>query len=558
MQKTDLLRFKSDTEKLWGIYRGVVEDRDDPLRLGRCRVRVMGVQTEEQGGDLNKVPYDELQWAEPIGPNFEGSISGSGAFCVPLQGSHVMVFYENGNMMQPRYFGSVSGYPIDGDKYSQLDPQDGFRDPDVKYPLEDHIVESDWQRLSKIDKLGETYLLLKEENLDLVVPIAFEGTPWDEQPPMFDAEYPQNNVFATHDDFEENIVIELDATFGKERFAWWHPSKSYMEINFEGRMTFRNTLHRWDICDGMVHMHYMSYHFKTIDDDMVFLMEKSEFREIKSKRWTKIHETDWRNVIGDSHELLDSNEIVVILEDRDTYIGGDDTFQVAGERFVTVAGAHKELTEGDKESVISGDMIKYISGAYEKNVVGDYTMTIEGNNFRSIGANDEKYVVGEIRHSTDEVANHYAADNFIIQSDETVSTYGDTQNIMRSRGECVVQSTESTVEIVAFDNALIGAPNIELIAPTVIIGGTGAAVQAGGVSFTAGPLVMLGVPVTGVAPGGSAHLTTEDPEYIDLTEPAVPPLPADPIDSVDPPEPNIPEEIVLVDVPIEMPEPGCP
>ncbi len=542
MQKTDLLRFKSDTEKLWGIYRGVVEDRKDPLRLGRCRVRVMGVHTEELTGELNGVPVDELQWAEPIGPNFEGSISGSGAFCVPLNGSHVMLFYENGNMMQPRYFGSVPGFPVDPDKYSQKEPKDGFRDPKKIYPLDSHLDEQDWQRLSRVDKLGETYLKLKADHLDVGVPIAFDGTAWDEQPPMYEAKYPHNNVFATHKDYDTNIVVELDSTEEKERFAWWHPSLSYMEINNKGKMTFRNTFHRWDICDGQVHMHFMDYHFKTIDDTMVFLMEKDEFREVKGKRWTKIALTDWRYVEGDSYEDLQSSEIVSILEDRDTYIGGDDTKQIDGELFVTVAGNYQQYVESDKESVIDGDMIKYISGSYEKFVTSDYTSTIEGSTFRSIGVNDEKYVVGDIKHWTDESENHYAGVNYVVQAVGAVSTYGENQNIMASDGEAVVKAP--SIEVVAtLDYVLVGAPTIELIGPTINIGGVGSIVNLG---------------TAGVAPVGADPIITDDPDYVDVNQPEAPPLPVEPIEADDPPAPYIPPKIPLIDVPTKMPEPGCP
>ena len=32
-------------EFVW--WQGVVEDRDDPLKLGRCRVRIVGYHTDE-------------------------------------------------------------------------------------------------------------------------------------------------------------------------------------------------------------------------------------------------------------------------------------------------------------------------------------------------------------------------------------------------------------------------------------------------------------------------------------------------------------------------------
>ena len=42
---------------------GVVEDRDDPQRLGRCKVRIFGYNIE----DLSILPTDDLPWAMEIG-----------------------------------------------------------------------------------------------------------------------------------------------------------------------------------------------------------------------------------------------------------------------------------------------------------------------------------------------------------------------------------------------------------------------------------------------------------------------------------------------------------
>ena len=41
---------------------GVVEDRIDPLKLGRYRVRILGYHTE----DNNLIPTEELPWAYPL------------------------------------------------------------------------------------------------------------------------------------------------------------------------------------------------------------------------------------------------------------------------------------------------------------------------------------------------------------------------------------------------------------------------------------------------------------------------------------------------------------
>lgn len=76
---------------------GVVEDRFDPLELGRCRVRVFGVHTDNKG-DL---PTVDLPWSMPITPINSASTSGVGTSPTGIvQGSWVVGFYLDGEDRQ--------------------------------------------------------------------------------------------------------------------------------------------------------------------------------------------------------------------------------------------------------------------------------------------------------------------------------------------------------------------------------------------------------------------------------------------------------------------------
>ncbi|MCK5015886.1 MAG: hypothetical protein KAS32_02345, partial [Candidatus Peribacteraceae bacterium] len=143
--KNSLTDFRTDVDKLWGIYRGVIEDNKDKELLCRCRVRVLGVHDElKRKDDVNGIPTEELPWSHPCYSLFEGSVSGNGAWAVPLQGTYCFVFFENGNMMQPRYFLTAPGMP-------ELPPDGemGFNDPDEEWPDEDWLEEPDTHRLMK-------------------------------------------------------------------------------------------------------------------------------------------------------------------------------------------------------------------------------------------------------------------------------------------------------------------------------------------------------------------------------------------------------------------------
>lgn len=88
---------------------GCVEDRSDPLRMGRCRVRIMGYHTD----DLELLPTEDLPWAIPVGPTTSAGTSGVGwSPTGPVEGSWVVGFFADGQDAQhPMFFGTVGSIP---------------------------------------------------------------------------------------------------------------------------------------------------------------------------------------------------------------------------------------------------------------------------------------------------------------------------------------------------------------------------------------------------------------------------------------------------------------
>ena len=111
----------------WWI--GVVEDRMDPEKMGRCRVRIFGYHTD------NKVllPTKDLPWATPIQPITSAAISGIGSSPLgPLEGTWVIGFFLDGeDMQQPAIFGTIAtkaakkAFSVLEDKPSVTNPNDG-------------------------------------------------------------------------------------------------------------------------------------------------------------------------------------------------------------------------------------------------------------------------------------------------------------------------------------------------------------------------------------------------------------------------------------------------
>ena len=101
---------------------GVVENRNDPAKLGRVQVRCLGYHTE----DLDKIPSDDLPWAHVMHPVTDPSMQGLGNSPTFLtEGSWVVGFFRDANeKQQPVIMGSLPGVPA-----SAADATKGFNDP---------------------------------------------------------------------------------------------------------------------------------------------------------------------------------------------------------------------------------------------------------------------------------------------------------------------------------------------------------------------------------------------------------------------------------------------
>ena len=117
-------------------WHGVVEDRKDPLMIGRCRVRILGWHT----ADKAELPTNMLPWAYPVMPITSASQTNAGDAPVgPVEGTWVMGYYRDGELAQePVMIGTMPGIP---ENYAKQNT--GFNDSRLD------TVSADRQAMSK-------------------------------------------------------------------------------------------------------------------------------------------------------------------------------------------------------------------------------------------------------------------------------------------------------------------------------------------------------------------------------------------------------------------------
>lgn len=108
-----MINFAGKENFVW--WTGVVEDVDDPEKLGRVRVRIIGLHE-------SNIVTDELPWASPIMPLNSASAGGIGTSPTGVVvGSWCMGFFRDGEYAQdPIIWGTVPGKiaSVDGNKRS--------------------------------------------------------------------------------------------------------------------------------------------------------------------------------------------------------------------------------------------------------------------------------------------------------------------------------------------------------------------------------------------------------------------------------------------------------
>ncbi|MCK9369123.1 hypothetical protein M0R04_04145 [Candidatus Dojkabacteria bacterium] len=227
-------------------FTGIVEDRQDPIKLGRCKVRCVGWHSDNK----MQLPTEMLPWAIPL-----FAVNNTSTYA-PREGDMIFGFFLDGNAGQnPVMIGVFPSIPLkavnsqsafednrseDLLKKSPRLPQskeyksDGTgvtikeSDRGIHYP---HVLdEPTTSRLARNDaeSIDKTYV--KERKDNRITGIKTSNGSWDEPLSQYGTVYPYNNVRET----ESGHIMEFDDTPGKERVHIAHRTGTFTEFAPDG------------------------------------------------------------------------------------------------------------------------------------------------------------------------------------------------------------------------------------------------------------------------------------------------------------------------------------
>tara|TARA_Y100000748_G_scaffold303553_1_gene309025 strand:- start:1295 stop:2479 length:1185 start_codon:yes stop_codon:yes gene_type:complete len=363
-------------------FTGVVEDRNDPDKLGRVRVRCLGFHTE----NLVDIPTADLPWAHVMHPVTDPSMQGMGntpSFLV--EGTWVVGFFTDAKeKQQPIIMGTLPGKPS-----TAPDDTKGFSDPNKVYPslalptsghgtdkeennysTETKFFESDTNRLARNDdalvgwdekeeaNTPHSMLKAKEDARTKNIPIAnttddetdSKQQEWSEQTSTYAAVYPKNHVFET----ESGHIKEYDDTTDAERIHEYHKSGTFTEIAATGNKHTRIVGTNYEIIAGSDYVNVKGDVFLTIDSNC--------------KTYIK----------GDWDIQVDGNKTEVVKKNVTETYGTENTehshtVSVTGKRAETVSNTVTETYEDAKTETVTGA----VSETYKANQTTNITGTLD-------------------------------------------------------------------------------------------------------------------------------------------------------------------------------------
>ena len=335
-------------------FTGVVEDRNDPEKTGRVRVRIVGVHTANK----TLLPTVDLPWALVILPSTASGISGIGQSPLGLlEGSWVFGFFRDSDMQQePVILGSLPGYPIE-----LADTRKGFYDPSGIYPR--YKDEPDVHRLAVNNEDNPALALLlrqatritgvptadynTQELADGTTSAASDGTTWNQPEIPYNADYPYNHVYES----ESGHVKEYDDTPGAQRIYEAHRTGTSYEIDKNGNKT--------DIIKG-------DHYTLTSANNLHYIQGNSDIT-ISGRHKIYLNKDGLLNnhydiQIGPNANIniqVDNGDINVNSTNGRINVnsGGDYNLKVGGNMTVAVSGSMNTVVEGNNTENTTGAKI---------------------------------------------------------------------------------------------------------------------------------------------------------------------------------------------------------
>ncbi len=409
---------------VWFI--GVVEDRTDPLKVGRCRVRCLGYHQQ----DVNELKTEDLPWAQLLIPtNSQNEIK------PPKEGSWVMGFFKDGDRCQePMIISLIPGIPtvspedkktegfydkgtdkdkrpfppkelkysVDGKKLQIEEGQADLYPPKEEGYLKQSIDEPDTPRSSRNDEgeikdekgntvkefQNEKTKLPKNSHIDKVKEFRIGGDNYEKEgieKALSEKTVGENSAYSKKENINRTSENAEDIDDGKK----WKEK----ETSYNAKYPYNNTEqsesgHIFEIDDTKgaerIHQQHRSGTFQEIHPDgskvekvmadNFHITQQNEYKlnlgnyevTIKKNKGERVEGDIFVHINGERSLKIDSNSHVEIL--------GNDTHTTKGNREQTTVGNKSETVKKDRLEEVNGRHSEVVDGTHVSDSAGNMTL----------------------------------------------------------------------------------------------------------------------------------------------------------------------------------------
>jgi hypothetical protein len=366
-------------EFIWFV--GEVESRNDPLKLGRVRVRCFGWHPTSK----DELPTNQLPWAGTVQPVTAPPAPSSGL----TAGTWVFGFFMDGKLAQrPMIMGLIPGYRFDENKQngeSEL-PRGARVEPDYPSP------QSTLRRDSRITGIG--------------FDVAAAST-WDEPEEPDDKEYPYVQTVSSEAGFITETILGPYQT--SEDFVGPPAPDSFTarQVTYDcvggyeerrapsGDKIVKVVGDNYEIVCGSSFVNIKGDIIMSVDGSVKHNISGDYELNVAGNMYTAIGGTDDKFVLGkgvygygqgrDSYILLGGDTRTVAAGGvADTVLLGGRATTTTGAVFETTIGPVVETTTGTFTRTVTGATSDTINGAYVINVNGGLAVYSQGH-FMNLG-----------------------------------------------------------------------------------------------------------------------------------------------------------------------------
>jgi len=369
---------------------GVVENRQDPEKLGRCKVRIFGYHTD----DLSLLPTKDLPWATPMMPITSASTSGVGIAPVgPVEGTWVVGWFLDGEeKQQPIMMGTFAGKSDKTPTIEKLLINEEIKTGNVATTSSGEAVYDGAGNPVKLDNAANVDISLPNYvDVPAVLPHPLNPTQ-DPTGPLNDPAFasqqgfsdpnkiypkidyaglPDTNKLAAEDnshkyfktkeyyrkkdvavassnevwaepepaynaeypfnqviETEAGHVIELDSTPNAERIHIYHKAGTYIEIDINGTMVKKVIGDNYEVCDNNGFVYVKGAYSLTVGGPTKIFVQNNADIEVNGNLY----------VTGHADTLVQSAKTIQVVAE-DIKVSGKSSLEITSDGPVNIQGS---------------------------------------------------------------------------------------------------------------------------------------------------------------------------------------------------------------------------